>query len=220
MANDQLKQQAAQAALQDVEPGMILGIGTGSTVSYFITALAKSGIEIAGAVSSSEQTTAQLKAYQIPVLPFNDIAELPLYIDSADEINSLLQLIKGGGGALMREKILAYNAKRFICIADASKQVKILGKFPLPVEVLPDARSFVARQLIKLGGQPVYREKFTTDNQQIILDVHHLNIMEPIKIERAINDIPGVIANGLFAMRAADKVILATSHGIQYLAQD
>jgi ribose 5-phosphate isomerase A len=217
MSADAQKKAAAEAALAYVERGAVVGVGTGSTVNHFIDGLAQLRGEITGAVSSSEASTRRLQQLGIPVLDLNEAGEIPVYVDGADEANSLLQLIKGGGGALTREKIVAAASRQFICIADESKKVGVLGKFPLPVEVIPMARGLVARELVRLGGQPQLRTGFTTDNGNIILDVYNLEIAEPIKLERAINDIPGVVTCGLFAMRPADVLLLAGPGGVQTL---
>ena len=217
MNTDQLKQQAAEAALSDLPEDTIIGIGTGSTVNYFIDALTQKKHLIQGTVSSSKQSTEKLKQLGIPVYELTTVDEISVYIDGADESNHLLQLIKGGGGALTQEKIIAAVAKKFICIADESKLVKKLGSFPLPVEVIPMARSYVAREIVKLGGDPVYRQGVITDNGNHILDVHHLDILQPIALEESLNQITGVVCNGLFAARGADKLILATSQGIQVM---
>jgi ribose 5-phosphate isomerase A len=213
MSPDEMKQLAAKAALDYVEPGIIIGVGTGSTVNHFINLLAPIKGKIEGAVSSSETTTARLKTFGIPVYDLNGVGEIPLYIDGADESNHYLQLIKGGGGALTREKIITAASRKFICIADQSKLVDILGNFPLPVEVIPMARSYVAREIVKLGGEPVYREGFITDNGNQILDIHGLSIMEPARLESQLNNIPGVVTNGLFALHPADILILGTPDG-------
>ncbi len=213
MNQDTLKKQAAEAALQYVQEDTIVGVGTGSTVNFFIDSLASMKGRIEGAVSSSEASTQRMKDLGIPVFELNSVGDIPLYVDGADESNAYLQLIKGGGAALTREKIVAAAAQKFVCIADESKLVGILGKFPLPVEVIPMARSYVARQLVKLGGTPEWREGCTTDNGNLILDVHNMEIMEPIKIERAINDIAGVVTVGLFAQRPADVLILGSKTG-------
>ena len=213
MNQNTLKKQAAEAALQYIEEDSIVGVGTGSTVNFFIDALAELKGKIEGTVSSSEASTQKLKALGIPVYDLNSVGDIPLYVDGADEANQHLQLIKGGGAALTREKIVAAAAKNFVCIADESKFVDILGKFPLPVEVIPMARSYVARQLVKLGGTPEWREDCITDNGNVIIDVHNLEIMEPIKLERAINDIAGVVTVGLFAQRAADILIIGSEAG-------
>jgi ribose 5-phosphate isomerase A len=220
MAADQHKQAAAEAALEYINRGDIVGVGTGSTVNFFIDALAKRKDDIDGAVSSSEASTERLQEHGIRVLDLNDTGDIPIYVDGADEANDHLQLIKGGGGALTREKIVAAAARRFICIADDSKLVDILGQFPLPVEVIPMARSFVARQLVKLGGKPELRLGFTTDNGNLILDVRGLSIAEPITLERAINDIPGVVTNGIFALNRADVLLLGNSGGVRTLTAD
>jgi ribose 5-phosphate isomerase A len=212
MAQDDLKRMAAEAALAYVDNG-IIGIGTGSTVNHFIDLLAGVKHRIEGTVSSSEASTQRLKSHGIPVYDLNAVGELSLYVDGADESDRYLNLIKGGGGALTREKIVAAASKQFVCIADESKLVDILGEFPLPVEVIPMARSYVARELVKLGGTPVWREGFTTDNGNLILDVHNLRIMEPGKLETQLNNIPGVVTNGLFALRPADVLILGTESG-------
>ena len=208
MTQDELKKLVGEAALEYVVEDSIVGVGTGSTVNYFIDALATMKHKIKGAVSSSEASTERLKKHGIEVFELNEVDKIPVYIDGADESNHLLELIKGGGGALTREKIIAAVADQFICIADESKLVRCLGEFPLPVEVIPMARSYVARQIVKLGGDPVYRTGFVTDNGNVILDVHGLIINEPIKLERILNNIVGVVANGLFAERAADVLLL------------
>ena len=219
MSADQQKAAAAQAALDYIEPDTVVGVGTGSTVNHFIDALAAMKAQIAGAVSSSDASTRRLQALGIPVFDLNTVDSVPVYVDGADESNSLLQLIKGGGGALTREKIIAAVAGKFVCVADASKLVKRLGAFPLPVEVLPMARSHVARQLVKLGGDPAYRENFVTDNGNIILDVHNLDIREPIALEEKINNIVGVVSNGLFAARSADVLLLGGESGVRTLTR-
>ncbi len=211
----QLKIEAAKAALKYIQDGEIIGIGTGSTVNCFIDLLADHKYRIKAAVSSSIASTKKLEALGIEVIDLNDAADIPVYIDGADESNHQLELIKGGGGALSREKIIAAVAKKFVCIADESKYVKTLGEFPLPVEVLPMARSYVARQLVKLGGDPVYRTGFVTDNGNLILDVFNFDITQPKILEAEINQITGVVTNGLFARRAADHLILATPDGIK-----
>jgi ribose 5-phosphate isomerase A len=217
MNADQLKQQAALAALAHVEEGSILGVGTGSTVDHFIDAMAAQKLRIRGAVSSSERSTKRLRAAGYDVLDLNTTGDLDLYIDGADESDRHRRLIKGGGGALTREKIVAAASRRFICIADESKLVEVLGKFPLPIEVIPMARSYVARQLVALGGQPVYREGFVTDNGNQILDVHGLSIVDPLSMETTINGIAGVVTVGLFAHRAADVLILGSAGGVKTL---
>jgi ribose 5-phosphate isomerase A len=212
---DDLKRQAALAALEYIKPGMIVGVGTGSTVNHFIDGLATIKHQIEGAVSSSNASTERLRKHGISVFSLNEISELPVYVDGADEANQYLQLIKGGGGALTREKIIAHLAKTFVCIADESKLVPMLGKFPLPIEVIPMARSMIARELVKLGGNPVYRDDFVTDNGNQILDVHNLEIMEPAKLEAQLNNIPGIVTVGIFALRPADVLILANKDGVR-----
>ncbi|MEW8624544.1 MAG: ribose-5-phosphate isomerase RpiA [Candidatus Thiodiazotropha sp.] len=212
MNADELKKQAAEAALEYVTGG-IIGVGTGSTVNHFIDCLATVKGKIEGTVSSSEASTERLKQHGIPVLDLNSTGDLEVYIDGADESDHYLNLIKGGGGALTREKIIAGASKKFVCIADQSKLVDMLGTFPLPVEVIPMARSHVARQLVKLGGTPVWREGFITDNGNAILDVHNLEIMKPRELEQQINAIAGVVTTGIFALRGADVLILGTEDG-------
>jgi ribose 5-phosphate isomerase A len=209
------KQAAARAALEFVVEGKVLGVGTGSTVNFLIEELAAQRTRIAGAVSSSNESTERLKAAGIPVLDLNEVGPIETYIDGADETNHRRQLIKGGGAALTREKIIAAAAQRFICIADEAKLVDTLGAFPLPVEVIPMARNHVGRELTRLGGRPVWREKVITDNGNHILDVHGLRITEPVALENAINQIVGVVTVGLFAARPADLVILGSSSGIR-----
>ncbi len=215
MSAEEQKAAAGRAAIQHIRPGSIVGVGTGSTVNHFIDALAGMKDDIRGAVSSSEASTQRLRDHGIDVRDLNDADDLPVYVDGADEINRHLQMIKGGGGALTREKIVAAVAKRFVCIVDASKHVDVLGAFPLPVEVIPMARSYVAHELMKLGGQPELRSGFTTDNGNVILDVHGLQIAEPIELERTINNIVGVVTVGLFAQRRADLLLLGTDDGVQ-----
>lgn len=210
---DELKQQVAKAAVEYVKDG-IIGVGTGSTANFFIEELAKVKHKIDGAVASSEATAQRLRGHGIKVFDMNEVDSLDIYVDGADEITEHMHMLKGGGGALTREKIVAAVAKRFICICDESKYVPVLGKFPLPVEVLPMARSQVARALVKLGGQPQLRN-FTTDNGNVILDVHGLTISDPIKMEADINQIVGVVTNGLFAARPADILLLATKDGVK-----
>lgn len=217
MTQDDKKKAAAYAALEYVEKNTIIGVGTGSTVNYFIDALATIKNTIEGAVSSSEESTVKLKAHGIQVFNLNEVSELSIYVDGADEINPYNQMIKGGGAALTREKIVAAVARKFICIIDDTKSVDILGAFPLPVEVIPMARSYVAREIIKLGGNPVYRQGVITDNGNIILDIHHLQIAEPLALEAKINAIVGVVTNGLFAHRAADVVLIGTKDGVTTL---
>ena len=208
MSNDQNKRLSAEAALRFVEDGMIVGIGTGSTVAHFIDGLARMRDRIRGTVSSSEQSTQRLRGHGIEVFDLNDTGSLHLYVDGADECDPQRCLIKGGGGALTREKIIAQSSARFVCIIDASKQVDVLGGFPLPVEVIPMARNCVARALAAIDGRPVWREHVVTDNGNAILDVHGLRITDPVGLERAINQIPGVVTVGLFAQRRADIVIV------------
>ncbi len=204
------KELAARAALNYIEEGMIIGIGTGSTVNYFIEALANFPCKITGCVSSSKASTQKLKSIGLEVFDPNAVGDIPLYVDGADEVNKHCYLIKGGGGALTGEKIIASMAKEFICIVDEAKVVDVLGEFPVPVEVLPMARSFVARQLVKLGGDPMLREGFTTDHGNIILDVYNMRVIDPQLLEQEINQIPGVIANGIFAKRRADFILVGT----------
>lgn len=215
MTQDELKKAVGWAALEYVKPGTIVGVGTGSTASHFIDALATMKGQIEGAVSSSEASTAKLKSYGIPVFDCNEVDSLDIYVDGADEINHQMRMIKGGGAALTREKIIAAVAKTFVCIVDESKQVDVLGKFPLPVEVIPMARSYVARELVKLGGLPEYRENVVTDNGNVILDVYNLTILNPIELENKINSIAGVVTVGLFANRGADIVLMGTSEGVK-----
>ncbi|KHF26610.1 ribose 5-phosphate isomerase [Solemya velum gill symbiont] len=217
MNQDQLKRQAAEKVVEFLPSGGVLGVGTGSTVNHFIDVLADVKGRFDGAVSSSEASTERLKAIGMQVLDLNSVGELEVYVDGADESNHQLELIKGGGGALTREKIIAAASKQFVCIADASKLVSCLGEFPLPVEVIPMARSYVARELVKLGGNPVLREDFITDNGNVILDVHGLEIMEPIKMETEINNIVGVVTVGLFASRGADVLILGDEAGARVI---
>jgi ribose 5-phosphate isomerase A len=215
MNQDQLKEAVARAAIAYVVPDTIVGVGTGSTANFFIDALAEMKDRIPGAVASSEATKKRLEGHGIRVFDLNDVNEIPVYVDGADEVNARLHMIKGGGGALTREKIVAAVASKFICIADASKQVEVMGRFPLPVEVIPMAREHVARQLVRLGGQPKLREGFTTDNGNVILDVHGLSIAEPTELEAAINQIVGVVTNGLFAIRGADVLLLGAADGVK-----
>ena len=221
MTQDQLKQAVAQAAMDFIRPKLseksVVGVGTGSTANFFIDALAQHKMDFDGAVASSEATAARLKAHGIPVYDLNSVSDLEFYVDGADESDEHLHLIKGGGAALTREKIVAAVAQTFICIADESKLVPVLGDFPLPVEVIPMARSHVARQLVKLGGDPVYREGVMTDNGNIILDVFNLEILDPVALERDINAIVGVVTNGLFAARPADLLLLGTAEGVRSL---
>jgi ribose 5-phosphate isomerase A len=217
MTQDELKQAVAREAVKHVVADAVVGVGTGSTVNFFIDELAKIKSRIAGAVSSSMASTERLKRHGIAVLDLNGVDELPVYVDGADEATRHLMLIKGGGGALTREKIVAAVAKKFVCIADGSKLVDVLGNFPLPVEVIPMARSHVARQLIKLGGRPKLREGFTTDNGNLILDVFGLTIINPVELEGQLNNIVGIVENGLFARRGADVLLLGTTEGVRTL---
>ena len=215
MNQDELKKNVAKAAIEYVETGTIIGVGTGSTANHFIDELAKIKSKIDGTVASSLATAERLEGHGIRVLELNVVDEISVYIDGADESNQYLHLIKGGGGALTREKIIASASNKFVCIADESKLVDVLGQFPLPVEVIPMARSLVARELVKLGGNPVYREGFTTDNGNIILDIHNMEIGKPVELEEKINNIVGVVTNGLFAARPADVLLLGTETGIR-----
>src|SRR5512141_3107745 len=210
-----LKKAAAEAALQYVRDDTVVGVGTGSTVNYFIDALASRRARIEAAVASSEASAKRLRELRIPVRELNDTDGCDVYVDGADEVTEHLAMIKGGGAALTREKIVAGASRRFVCIADASKLVPVLGKFPLPVEVIPMARSFVARELVKLGGRPELRNGVTTDNGNLILDVRGLEIMKPLELETAINHIVGVVTNGLFARRGADVLLLGTPNGVK-----
>lgn len=213
------KKAAAEAAIKYVDPYAILGVGTGSTVNFFIDALAPMAGRIKGAVSSSTASTKKLAALGIPVFELNDVDEIPVYVDGADEINPRLEMIKGGGGALTREKIIAAAAGRFICIADAAKVVDQLGAFPLPVEVIPMARSYVARELAKLGGRPAYRIGFVTDNGNHILDVSGLDLSVPAQMEERLNNMAGVVANGLFARRRADVLLIGEDAGVRVVTR-
>ncbi len=217
MTQDELKQQVAEAALKHVVEDAVVGVGSGSTVNFFIDALARIKNRIAGAVAASEASAARLRKYGIEVLDLNNVFDLPVYFDGADEITEHLAMIKGGGGALTREKIVAAVAKRVVCICDASKLVPVLGKFPLPVEVIPMARSYVGRRLRALGGDPEWRENYKTDNGNLILDCHGLTIVDPVKLEGELNDIAGVVTNGLFARRPADLLLLGAPDGVRTL---
>jgi ribose 5-phosphate isomerase A len=221
MTQDELKQQVAKRAFDIVkakfDEKMVIGVGTGSTANFFIDELAALKTEIYATVASSEESAKRLKAHNIPVIDLNAAGEVAIYVDGADEANEHLQLIKGGGAALTREKIIAAASKQFICIADESKLVATLGAFPLPVEVIPLARSYVAREIVKLGGDPVYRENCVTDNGNHILDIYNLEILEPKVLENALNQITGVVTNGLFAARPADLLILGTATGVKEL---
>ncbi len=219
MTQDELKKLVAEAAIEYVEADTVIGVGTGSTANHFIDALAKIKGKINGAVASSEATAERLKGHGIQVLDLNSAGELSVYIDGADESDSHLHLTKGGGGALTREKIVAAASRKFVCIADGSKLVDVLGEFPLPVEVIPMARSYVARELVKLGGQPVWREGFVTDNGNVILDVHNLKIVNPPELEAKLNNIAGVVTNGLFALRPADVLLLGTEDGVKTMTR-
>ena len=214
MTQNELKEVVARAAIDYVRGG-IIGVGTGSTANYFIDALAEIKGRIDGAVASSEATASRLKHHGIPVLDLNSVGELEIYVDGADEITEHFAMIKGGGGALTREKIVAACSKKFICIADESKLVGVLGQFPLPVETVPMARSYVARELVKMGGQPRLREGFITDNGNVILDVYGLSIVDPVSLETTINQLVGVVTNGLFARRGADVLLLGTADGVK-----
>ncbi|WP_431474239.1 ribose-5-phosphate isomerase RpiA [Marinobacter sp. KM021] len=224
MTQDELKQAVAKAAVDYIAPKLerssIVGVGTGSTANFFIDFLAQYKDEFDGAVASSEATAERLKKHGIEVYDLNSVSEMEFYVDGADETNANLELIKGGGAALTREKIVAAVAKTFICIADGSKMVDILGDFPLPVEVIPMARSHVGREIVKLGGDPVYRDGVTTDNGNIIIDVHNLDISRPIQIEEKLNNIVGVVTNGLFARRPADLLLLGTSEGVKRISRN
>ncbi len=217
MTQDELKQAVAREAMRHVVDGAVIGVGTGSTANFFIDELGRAKQRIAAAVASSEKTAARLKQNGIRVVDLNDVDEIPVYVDGADEVNRSLAMIKGGGGALTREKIVAAVARKFVCIADQSKLVGTLGKFPLPVEVVPMARRYVERELAKLGGRPKLREGFTTDNGNVILDLQGLAIAEPARLETKINGIVGVVTNGLFARRGADVLLLGTAAGVKTL---
>ncbi len=217
MNQEEMKKAVAVAALDYVETGTVIGIGTGTTANYFIDALAGIKHKIEGTVASSEASAERLRSHGIEVLDLNMVNEVSVYIDGADEATKHLHLIKGGGGALTREKIVAAASRKFVCIADQSKLVDILGNFPLPIEVIPMARSYVAREIVKLGGEPVLREGFVTDNSNVILDVHGLQIMEPTKLEAQLNNIAGVVTNGIFAIRPADVLLLGTESGVKTL---
>lgn len=215
MTQDELKKAVAEAALAYVPDGKIIGVGTGSTANFFIDGLASMKDRISGAVASSEASARRLAGHGIRVFDLNEIEELPVYVDGADEINADFCMIKGGGAALTREKIVASVARCFVCIADASKKVDVLGRFPLPVEVIPLARAQVARSLVRLGGNPVWRQGVVTDNGNIILDVHGLQILDPVGLEAEINQIVGVVTNGLFARRPADVLLLGAEDGVR-----
>jgi ribose 5-phosphate isomerase A len=215
---DEMKRAAAAAAVAHVEDDWVVGVGTGSTVNYFIEELARIKHRVDGAVSSSKASTERLRGHGIRVFDLNAIDELPIYVDGADEITPQMYMLKGGGGALTGEKIVAAVAGKFVCIADAAKLKDVLGAFPLPVEVIPMARSLVGREMVKLGGQPQLREGFVSDHGNLIIDVHGLSILDPVELEGAINQIPGVVTNGLFARRPADLLLLGTSQGVRTLA--
>lgn len=219
MTQDQLKQAVARAAIEYIKPKLfsdsIIGVGTGSTANFFIDYLGEISGHFAGAVASSDASAERLKKLGIDVLDCNSVSELVVYVDGADESNAYLHLIKGGGAALTREKIVRAVSNEFVCIADESKWVGVLGKFPLPVEVIPMARSYVARELVKLGGAPVYRDGVITDNGNVILDVHNLEILNPVELETRINAITGVVTNGLFAVKGADVLLLGTKDGVK-----
>ncbi len=214
---DDMKRAVAQAAITYVPNDCIVGVGTGSTANFFIDELARIKHKIRGAVASSEASAKRLQGHGIEVLSLNEAGDLQVYVDGADEITRHMHMVKGGGGALTREKIVAAASKKFICVCDESKLVDVLGKFPLPVEVIPMARSYIARELVKLGGQPQLREGFTTDNGNVILDVHNLQIMNPVELETALNQLAGVVTNGLFARRSADVLLLGTPQGVKTL---
>lgn len=219
MNQDELKQAVAKAAIDYIAPRLtsdsVIGVGTGSTANFFIDLLAGLKMDFDGAVASSEATAERLRSHGITVYELNSAPELEFYVDGADEVNERLEMIKGGGAALTREKIVAEVARTFICIADESKKVDILGSFPLPVEVIPMARSHVGREIVKLGGDPVYREGVTTDNGNIIIDIHNMDLSRPIQIEERLNQVVGVVTNGLFARRPADLLLLGASEGVK-----
>jgi ribose 5-phosphate isomerase A len=217
MTQDDLKRAVAEAAIAHVPNDCIVGVGTGSTANHFIDALGKIRHKIRGAVASSEASAQRLRGHGIEVVSLNEAGTLPVYVDGADEITRHMHMVKGGGGALTREKIVAAASRKFVCVCDASKLVDVLGKFPLPIEVIPMAQSYVARQVVALGGQPVLREGFTTDNGNIILDVHGMSILNPVELETALNNIAGVVTNGLFAVRPADVLLLGTVNGVETL---
>jgi ribose 5-phosphate isomerase A len=220
MTQDDQKQLVAREALRYVVEDAWLGVGSGSTANHFIDALAQSRLRIRGAVASSEKTAERLRSHRIDVEELNNVGDIPVYVDGADEVTPHGAMIKGGGGALTREKIVAAVARRFVCIADASKKVDVLGRFPVPVEVIPMARSYVARELVRLGGQPAWRMGFTTDNGNVILDVSDLAITDPVSMEDRINAIAGVVTVGIFARRGADVILLGADDGVQTLKID
>ena len=215
MTQDELKRAVAQAAIAYVPEDCIVGVGTGSTANFFIDELARIKHKVRGAVASSEASAQRLQGHGIKVVSLNDAGSLPVYVDGADEITRHLHMIKGGGGALTREKIVAAASKKFICVCDQSKLVDVLGEFPLPLEVIPMARSYVAREIVHLGGQPALRQGFVTDNGNVILDVHNLQILNPVELEATLNQITGVVTNGLFARRSADTLLLGTDNGVR-----
>ncbi|MCZ6718752.1 MAG: ribose-5-phosphate isomerase RpiA [Gammaproteobacteria bacterium] len=217
MTQDEKKRHAAEAALDYVKPEMTIGVGTGSTVDYFIECLARVRHKIDGAVASSEVTATHLREHNIPIVDLNNVHEVAVYVDSSDEATKFLHLIKGGGGALTREKIIAAASRQFVCIVDDSKLVDVLGRFPLPVEVIPIARSYVAREIAKLRGQPSLRDGVTTDNGNLILDIRNLSIVEPVKLEVTLNNIAGIVANGIFAQRPADVLLVGSDEGVRTL---
>lgn len=219
MTQDELKQAVAREAVKHVVEDAVVGVGTGSTANFFIDELAKIKARVMGAVASSDRSAERLRGHGIRLYELNSVNELPVYIDGADEITEHMAMIKGGGGALTREKIVAAAARKFVCIADESKLVPVLGKFPLPVEVIPMARAYVARQMVKLGGQPQLREGVTTDNGNIVLDIRGLSILNPIELEGTINNIAGVVTNGLFARRGADVLLLGTKTGVRTITR-
>ncbi|MEI2767042.1 MAG: ribose-5-phosphate isomerase RpiA [Nitrosomonas sp.] len=218
MTQDEQKRAVAAAAIQYIPIGAIVGVGTGSTANYFIDELAKIKHQIEGAVASSDATAQRLKEHGVEVLDLNSITDIPVYVDGSDEITEHLHMIKGGGGALTREKIVAAVARKFICIADQSKLVEVLGNFPLPIEVIPMARSYVAREILLLGGQPALRQGFKTDNGNVILDIHGMRIMNPVELETKLNQITGVVTNGLFALRPANVLLLGTDSGVKIIS--
>lgn len=215
MTQDEMKQAAAKAAIALIPEDCVVGVGTGSTANYFIAELGRIKSRLDGAVASSDATAKRLKALGIPVFDLNGVGEVAVYVDGADEVTNHLAMVKGGGGALTREKIVAAVARKFICIADQSKLVDVLGRFPLPVEVIPMARSYVAREVVKLGGTPEWRKDFVTDNGNVILDVHGLTVTAPAELEARLNQIVGTVTNGLFAQRGADVLLLGTAQGVQ-----
>jgi ribose 5-phosphate isomerase A len=219
MSQEELKKRVAAEALKHVVEDRVVGVGSGSTVNFFIDALAAIKGRIEGAVAASEASAQRLKRHGIRVLDLNSVSELPVYVDGADEVTEHLQMIKGGGGALTREKIVAAVAAKFVCICDASKLVPVLGKFPLPLEVIPMARSYVGRELVKLGGQPELRQGFTTDNGNLIIDCHGLTLLDPPRTESELNNLAGVVANGIFARRPADLLLLAEASGVRSMAR-